>query len=370
MKSNDILVIHFRSPMDYPPVYNLTRYLASTGTSVMLVAGKWKESCVSLKEYGVNVIEIPMLKSSGLGTYVAYFSFYWNAFKALIKNPKVPVLYFESISAPPVFLFFLLLPFSGRILAIHYHEYFDKAEHKKQSFLERFGRALEPLLFRKAKWISHTNKDRLQRFHGEFPKIANEKLRLMPNFPPATWLHQRDSSHDGDTLKLVYVGALSRDGLYLKELVEWMCTQQGKITCDIYSKSTSDEMLEYFKRQPYNVITYKGSLRYDDIPAVLRHYNVGLILYKGIGSSNVMFSASNKLFEYLACGLDVWFSKPLISSYEYETTNTYPKVIKIDFSNLKEFDYSAALRRDGLQYKSSNFVMESVYKNFFDSIMR
>jgi hypothetical protein len=370
-KKKEILIVHFRSAMDYPPVYNFSRYLAGQGVAVRLLTGRKKESSSGLEQYGVQVKEIGMDKGSGIGNLIAYGAFYLRAFIELIRTSNVPVIYFESISSPPLFLYFLIFPFSKRTMAIHYHEYFDKEEHQRQSFLERMGRALEPWLFKRARWISHTNKDRLSRFHSEFPAIEKSKLQIMPNYPPESWLHsmpQREKDSNGK-VRLVYVGSVSLKVLFLKELVEWLCSQKGAVVCDIYSKNMDEETLRFIDSQPYSVVTFKGSLNYDDLPAMLPGYDVGLILYNGIYSSNFVYNAPNKLFEYLACGLDVWFSSTLISSHEYETTHTYPKVVKVDFSNLAAFDYKKAISKEGLSYKKSTFVMESVYQEFQKAII-
>ncbi|HEY8933869.1 MAG TPA: hypothetical protein VIM65_01555 [Cyclobacteriaceae bacterium] len=368
-KKKELLIIHFRSAMDYPPVYNIARYLAGIGVSITLITSRKKESSLELENYGVRVIEVALTNGSGLRTYLAYFNYYFKAFIELVRKPKIPVLYYESISSPPVFLFSLLFPFSKRTLAIHYHEYFDKEEHKRQSFLERLGRRLEPLLFKRSSWISHTNVDRLSRFHSEFPFIGKSKLHLMPNYPSEKWVHAPRVKEVSDKVRLVYVGSVSMESLFLSELGAWLATQNGKFTCDIYSKNMDDKVLQFIQQQPPGLINFKGSIHYDNLPSLLPAYDVGLILYNGHYSTNFVYNAPNKLFEYLACGLDVWFSNTLLSSYPYETINTYPKVVKIDFSNMSSFNAKDALNRDGMIYKKSHYTLEAVYNEMANSIL-
>jgi hypothetical protein len=294
-----------------------------------------------------------------------------KAFLELIKNPQIPVIYFESISSPPVYFFFLLFPFSKRTIAIHYHEYFDREEHKEQSFLERLGRRLEPLLFKRATWISHTNSDRLSRFHSEFPSITSSKLRLLPNYPSERWIRKPrvKNLYSDEPIKLVYVGSVSMKRLFLSELAQWLIKQEGKYTCDIYSKNMDSEVLQFLKAQPSGLLNYKGSIHYDHLPELLPAYDVGLILYNGLYSNNFVYNAPNKLFEYYACGLDVWFSDTLISTHIYETHDSYPKIVKIDFNNLDNFDAQVALSREGLMYKKSDYVLENVYNRLYSEIL-
>ncbi|HTJ52539.1 MAG TPA: hypothetical protein VL443_23930 [Cyclobacteriaceae bacterium] len=370
-KQKEVLIIHFRSAMDYPPVYNIARYMAGVDVSVTIVNGRRRESSIELEKFGVRVVETGMNKGSGWRNYLAYFVYYIKAFYEMVKSPRIPVIYFESISSPPVYLFFLLFPFSKRTLAIHYHEYFDKEEHKEQSFLERFGRRLEPLLFKRAMWISHTNNDRLYRFHSEFPSIADSKLQLLPNYPSERWIRRprTRNSDSNEPIRLVYVGSVSMKRLFLPELAQWLIKQQGKYTCDIYSKNMDNEVLQFLEGQPSGLLTYKGSVHYDHLPELLPLYDVGLILYNGLYSNNFVYNAPNKLFEYYACGLDVWFSDTLISSHAYETHDTYPKILKIDFSRLDNFDAQAALNRVGLEYRQSDYVLENVYNRLYKELL-
>jgi hypothetical protein len=368
-KKKELLIIHFRSAMDYPPVYNIARYLAGIGVSVTLVTGRKKESSLELENYGVRVIEVALSNGSGLSSYLGYFNYYFKAFIELIRKPKIPVLYFESISSLPVFLFSLFFPFSKRILAIHYHEYFDKEEHKRQSFLERLGRRLEPPLFKRSSWISHTNADRLSRFHSEFPFIEKGKLRLMPNYPSEKWIQAPLVKDASGKVRLVYVGSVSMESLFLSELGAWLATQNGKFTCDIYSKNMDDKVLKFIQQQPPGLINFKGSIHYDSLPSLLPAYDVGLVLYNGHYSTNFIYNAPNKLFEYLACGLDVWFSNTLLSSYPYENTNTYPKVIKVDFSNMSLFNAKDAMNRDGMTYVKSPYILETVYNELVKNVL-
>ena len=70
--------------------------------------------------------------------------------------------------------------------------------------------------------------------------------------------------------------------------------------------------------------------------------NIGVILYK-CKTLNQRFAAPNKLFEYLACGLDVWFPAEMEGCFEY-ASDAIPRVLKVDFNNIydsiKSYSYS------------------------------
>jgi hypothetical protein len=188
----------------------------------------------------------------------------------------------------------------------------------------------------------------------------------MPNFPPSSWLNERIGSV-GKPVRLVYIGSISLNSFFLDELIDWLKSMNGMFSCDFYSLNAQQDAIGIINAHP-GLTSFKGAVFYEELPRVLAQYDVGIVMYK-ILEKNMIYNAPNKLFEYLACGLDVWFSSTLLSSYAYETIGTYPKVISVDFTNLESFDYKAALSHYGLTYKKSTFVMEAVYEEFYKALL-
>ena len=87
--------------------------------------------------------------------------------------------------------------------------------------------------------------------------------------------------------------------------------------------------------------------------------DVGVVLYNG-HIPNYIYNAPNKLFEYLACGLDVWFPDVMAGSMDYVNKNGFPKVLSIDFNNLNKFDLAAAIERQGSESKYLFFCEEAL----------
>jgi hypothetical protein len=87
---------------------------------------------------------------------------------------------------------------------------------------------------------------------------------------------------------------------------------------------------------------------------------VGLILYKAT-SLNFRFNAPNKLFEYLAAGLDVWFPMEMLGCYPYLRNDYYPKVMKVDFTRLSTFNYHQALDKTEMIERRTAFFSEDIY---------
>jgi hypothetical protein len=85
-------------------------------------------------------------------------------------------------------------------------------------------------------------------------------------------------------------------------------------------------------------------------------------------SENWIQNAPNKVFEYLACGLDVWFSKTITYTLSIARDDVYPKIIAVDFDNLKEFNIQKAIKRDGIKLKSDDFFYENIYGEIYKNL--
>ena len=94
---------------------------------------------------------------------------------------------------------------------------------------------------------------------------------------------------------------------------------------------------------------------------------MGLVLYNAL-TDNFKFNAPNKLFEYFGCGLDVWFSSDLITSKNYIITESYPKIIEVDFNRIDEIKWKELVDRENLKRNNSKFYCEVVYKEVLENI--
>ena len=121
----------------------------------------------------------------------------------------------------------------------------------------------------------------------------------------------------------------------------------------------SDSARNYIDTLNSMFIEVKPGLPYDELPRIIKNYTVGVVLYNG-HIPNYIYNAPNKLFEYLACGLDVWLPQTMIGSLPYVTQNSYPKVTALDFTTLPEFDLYSGIDRTGLHFKPTTFFCEDV----------
>ena len=95
---------------------------------------------------------------------------------------------------------------------------------------------------------------------------------------------------------------------------------------------------------------HEHGVEYDQLPALLRQFDVGVILYR-CRTVNYQYNASNKLFEYLMCGLDVWYPPTMLGVKPYAREDVWPRVVEVDFENLESVELARVRSRDSLPNK-------------------
>jgi hypothetical protein len=302
---------------------------------------------------------------SAIGRAFHYLRFNASTLWRLIRTRPGAVIYFESISAFPAFVYKKFINRRSRLF-LHYHEYMTPQEYEHGMRMVRAFHRLERRLYGHASWVSHTNAGRMQRFVNDLNNIPVPNRNILPNYPPKSWQSGHKKS-TGRPLKVVYIGSLSLDTMYTREFATWVVAQQGRVRWDIYSQNVVPEAAAFVQTLPPHLVRLHPAVNYADIPDILKQYELGVILYTG-HIPNWVDVAPNKLFEYLACGLDVWLPMNMTGSLAYVTSDTYPKVTAVDFSRLDRLDPDAVIDKTGLTYSQPAFYCEEIYRPLWNLI--
>jgi hypothetical protein len=95
-----------------------------------------------------------------------------------------------------------------------------------------------------------------------------------------------------------------------------------------------------------NITVDSRGCEYAELPALLAEHDIGLILYKG-NTINFVYNAPNKLFEYLRCGLDVWYPREMAGiRRQCDRTPGLP-VREMDFTKLDQVHVPCIDRLEG-----------------------
>ncbi len=361
------MIIHFQPIELYPPALNILEILANESRfneiNVISFKSPYDHSyspCTS-----INYMRVVQSKKSKWIRFFTYLDFYIRAIACLLKKRPKQVLYFESISAfPAVFYKFF---FRNSRIFVHYHEYTSPLEYKKGMLVNRYSHELEKSFYPSFDWISHTNKDRIRMFAKDVQLSTHQVVNEMPNFPPKSWGNssKRIDKPNIEKTKFVYIGAISFEDTYLKEMIDYVATSEY-FELEIFAFSAPDCILNYIYSNGNNRVRYSGRIEYNDIPCVLNGKEIGLVLYKG-NTLNFTYNAPNKLFEYLVCGLDVWYPKEMIGCKEIQESNPY-RVFSIDFLQIKTSTESSYFLRTVSENSSFEYTANQATRQLLESL--
>lgn len=360
-------IIHFLPLEKYPPAINLLRFIADKKPSSckVYVLTNYPPDARKLMEIeGIQIVRITgsVATKSRWSRINDYFRFNYKAIRFLKEKKPDTLLYYESLSAGAPWFYKKYVNRDSRIF-IHYHEYNTKEEIKQGMLLNRWLHWLEKGLYGKAKWVSHTNQSRMNFFLKDIGKKVPYTY-MLPNYPPTSWGMQAKniSRLQGPGIGFVYVGALSMDTMYTREMAEFIAANADHCYWDIYSDNHDPAVLRFLKELAAPNIHFKGSVAYDGLPQVLPRYDVGVILYKG-NTPNFAYNAPNKFFEYAATGLNIWYPPGMKEMNLYEQRKEKPWIRSIDFNQLRLPPLHDAYRVE--QLPEQTYTAESIYQKIW-----
>ena len=363
-KRTKLFIFHFQPLENYPPIQNLLRFFYNHDLDD-------KVQCIStngsleIESFGVNV---KRLGNSQLGRFRLLWSYlYFNLYSLiiLIKIRPKNIMYYETYSCFPAFIYKNIINKKAG-LYIHFHEYTTITEYSNGGFVNKFFHWLEQGLFKKARWISHTNQTRLDKFLKDERLEFNENRHFVaPNFPSNDWPIKNTKWKEGELLKFIYVGfAADSHSVYINELVEYLRMQPVKSELNIYCVKENSIPSDLLGESGNTTVNSYKPIHYKDLSKTIAQHHVGVILYKGL-IENYIYNAPNKLFEYLSCGLNVIYPEVMKGCYGYDT-NCIPKVIRLNFNNMDDCDIYNMANSIGEETKV-DFSAESIYKNLLDN---
>ena len=337
---DNICIIHFNPIEKYPPVLNFLQYISSNvkeDQRVTVITTLLPGTFVLENLPGIHIERVVRWGNRNkLQRIFFYWQFHVRALKLLRSLRPRSVLYYESFSAGAPCLYKKWIYPACRLF-IHYHEYTSKEEYQQGIILNKWMHRLERMVYKSTDWISHTNEMRMKLFLKDTGLEQYPNVHLLPNYPPAGW-HKKalGVKREGDSQRIgfVYVGALSLNTMFTREMALFIKSHPDEFYWDIYSDNHDKEVLVFLEQLKAPNIFFKQSIRYANLPAVLPSYDIGVILYKG-DTFNYRYNAPNKFFEYLTCGLNVCYPLTMDGMKAYDQQHAKPWVLGIDFNNIE-----------------------------------
>jgi hypothetical protein len=334
MGVNKLAIVHFQPVEQYPPLMNLIRTTEQTKQIRLEVyTTSTRKSGWQFASGSATIKRLAKQAGSSFVRYTNYALFNGRGILSLLLFRPGAIICYETYSVFPVWLYMKFFP--GTKLLIHYHEYSSPLELLNYSGYLQWLARLERVLLRQAYWISHTNADRLAMFQKEHLELNSGQLKILPNYPPRSWYEGPKSQGSSGGKKMVYVGALSLDTMYTEDVCNWIVRQNGLYTLDIYSDNYTQEAEAFLNSLDCPLIRLHKGMSYYELPQVLRQYEIGLVIYNG-HIPNYVYNVPNKVYEYYACGLEIWCSKDLISVISFKDQEQIQQIRIVDFAAIDQ----------------------------------
>ncbi len=324
-------ILHFNIIEKYPPVMNfIFDTLEENPSQKILVFTTKNTTSYSTPDFpNTKIYRFGTISSNPVKRYASYLWFNLMSSVVLIMNRIDQITVFETLSIFP--LWPVSKKFKSKKGHIHFHEYVSDSERSASSAYMKILFKLEDQLLKKYT-CSQTNEDRKRLFLIDKPFLKSEMVEVRPNIPPKSWWNKygqfKIPSTDGK-IRLVHVGACDDKTMYVREVLDWVNANQDQLELTIISQQLDEQTRDLIAL--YNTVSVKllAPINYYELPKELVKYDVGLVLYKG-HIPNYVYNVPNKVFEYLACGLEVMADIKLLSTENLKLS----KIKIIDFEKL------------------------------------
>ncbi len=309
-----VLIAIYQHPEAFPPTLNAINTLAQRYQSVEVVSNRFLKnefpypSNVSLKMVG------PPIPNWDYAHLPAWKKLYrWLRFSLLMlsRAAKADVLIIYDAYPIPSYYYGRWFLFK-KPKTIWYHNH-DVIEAGKENFfsLNYLASSTEPKLFPLIDIFSLPAEERKTHFPLEHLKGS---YFFLPNFP-STQIYQipEEKNSPDKEIKVIYQGTMS-EGRGIEEIIqlldETIAGHDLKLVLKGFIRNEYQEKLQNLIHDQgvANKVTFEGVTPYQDVPKIAMQCHIGLAVFtKNDIMNRTLGTASNKIYEYAACGLPVLY---------------------------------------------------------------
>ncbi len=306
----------YSDPHLYPPTVNAANILVEKGHEVFLVGYKLIVPGRITINSKVNLIYIAKITHGWKGL-LQYLHSYWFLFKIVLFQKVDWIISYDAFAAGPVMVVSKLL---NKKWVYYQHDFWSNPKGIYHKLLHR----LELISSRRASIVCFPQEDRLRIFQNLTRSLFNYTV-IVHNGPRLSWIHRNNRHELIVNLNkkyeniIVYQGGWAHEfnlDVYIRALS--LCKIQNVCLLFIgkeHEKGIKDYLLNIGKSlairdQLYFHDTY---IPYDEILDITKFCKIGLsipMISEEKNTTNIYYlaGASNKLGEYIACGLPILVS--------------------------------------------------------------
>jgi hypothetical protein len=370
---SNLLVAIYGHPENYPPTLNALEELAKVYDTIYVLYRPHLElswqypSNVKLIPSG-KIINVKNQERANIFKKLKYLiKFSLQFLKLSIKSKIDCILVYDYI--PMICLYFTRFFISNKIkLWYHSHDVAEKKALKKYS-IGHFAIKAQNNCFQYLDLFTCPSPERLVYF--PMRNLKGEFI-LLPNFPSISFYEQFSKVRKKDSeIKFIYQGTVGL-GHGLEEVCNYMINNNN-CELNIVGRINSEYRRKLDSICPSGVNVFHGFVPYKVLPKITASCHIGIAINK---PTNIIYQtgggASNKIYEYAACGLPILYFdnehyNKYLSKYEwaFATDLSEGSIKKCVNDILNKYDYYSQKAREDF---NNDFNFEKDFKKITNFI--
>lgn len=308
-----LLVATYSHPEFYPPTLNALRILSEKFDEIIVLHRPFTEHFsleidnISLQPSGKNISVSEQESSSLIRKILFFLGFSYDFYKLIrIHKPRM-ILVYDGI---PILSLKLILPFIGTKPQIWYHNH-DVYEEKylKKYTISWLAYKSHKSVFRRINIFTLPAKERkvkfcLKHFSGQYFTI--------PNYPRKSSLSDDlISTPPQESIRIIFQGSIGT-GHGIEEIIKILGVKingkgLGLVLKGFVSDAYKNKLVKLAERNHVESrVTYFGISDYDSVRQLTVKCHIGIAIFtKDDFMNQTLGTASNKIYEYAACGLPI-----------------------------------------------------------------
>lgn len=309
-----IVVSIYLHPDFFPPTINAINNLAKECEELIVITRNNSlddySSSSNVKFIKNKEFALPyeLEKTSMTKKIVSFLNFTRNFFKYAVSSKTDLVVLYDPI---PLFSYFVINKFIKKKTKVWYHNHdMPNINTQKKFSIGWFAAKYEYKAMEKINIFSLPNSDRLV----YYPNINKEiQYFFIPNYPSKI-LYTKDITTklpQDNTIKILFQGAIG-EGHSLEELTMMLNEKIANKTLSLTLKGPKREAYKQkidaiaVAHNTIDKLEWIGISTYREVKDVTKECQIGIAIFMGKDEvSKTLGSASNKIYEYAACGLPV-----------------------------------------------------------------
>lgn len=355
------MVLIYSHPEYYPPTLNALDELATAVDEIKIIyrpflKNNWDfPKNVILKPSGIHISRKESMQSNFISKTFFHFQFILNVFRSVILKKYNTILVYDHLA---MLSLYLVSPFLSKKTVLWYHNHdVPLLDNERKFSIGWMAVHAQNRLLKKLSIFSLPTKERLINF-----KISDKtKVFVVPNYPSKKkYFFHSNTEKKLDSIALIYQGTISK-GHGLEEITFAINTsnQLGSCRLSLVGNISADFKSKLEEINLKRVIDYMGYVSYTELPNVTSqcHIGIAVLIPKSVNFKTASL-ASNKIYEYAACGLPIlYFNDPHYKEYltqfewAFATDLSLESIENCILEIMSNYDYYAKKARDDFESK-------------------